>query len=81
MRWLPITLLLIACSGCSVTLTGNANWSEVDSSVQDLDALRQKHEQLSVTVQKMTQELAATPPEMDAVLAVLTKYGIKLQGK
>jgi len=81
MKWLAILLLLVACAGCSVTLTGNANWSEVDPSVQELAALRQKHEQLSVAVKKMTDELATIPPEMDAVLAVLTKYGIKLQGK
>ena len=73
-----IVIAMLACSGCSVTLNATGKWS--DTIAPDVE-LRKQYDQLNAAAKRLTQELAATPPEMDAVSAVLTKYGIKLQGE
>ena len=77
MKWVAMMLLLIACAGCSVTLSGNAKWSETDGAVQELEALKQKHLQLSTVINSMTQELQTAPADLEAVNTVLKKYGIE----
>ena len=78
MKWLAMILLLVACAGCSVTMTGSAKWSEVDGSAQELEALQKKHGQLSAAVSAMTQELGSAERGLDPVLSVLKKYGINV---
>jgi len=77
MKWIVMLLILIACAGCSVTVSGNADWWQGDSSEAEMQALQQKHQQLLTVVSSMTKELKAAPADLDSVDNVLRKYGIE----
>jgi len=76
MRMVCLIAVVLLCTSCTVTFKGSGQWSNPEP-VQEVDAqLRQKHEQLSVAVKTMTDELGAVTNELGAVNAVLRKYGI-----
>jgi len=77
MRWLPITLLLIACSGCSVTLTGAAKWSDAAPVNSEDTELRQNYEKMAADIKGFVDELKRAPNDVDAINTVLKKYGIE----
>ena len=73
MKWL-VVVLVVALSGCTVTTRVSGRWSEPEPS-QDV-ALIEQHKQLTTVVRNMTGELTAAPNEIEAVNAILRKYGI-----
>ena len=76
-----VLIALLACSGCSVTMTGSAKWSDPEPLQSELEQLRQRNEQFTTAIQNMKQELQATTNDINAVSAVLRKYGIQVGGK
>lgn len=74
MKWLAVLCAVCLC-GCSVTVSGTARLREPAAVAPDAE-LRAKHEQLSTAIQSMTRELVGTSRDIDAVAAVLARYGI-----
>ena len=62
---------VLALSGCSVTLNATGRWRETPVAAPDAEADR-----IKAVVNAMVSELSQTPNDIDAVNAVLTKYGI-----
>ena len=75
-----VTILLVACcTGCSVTLTGSARWSEAGP-----EPTQPPNKELQAQIDKMTGEIRAfvtdlktAPNELEANDAVLKRYGIE----
>ena len=74
-----IVIAMLACSGCSVTLNGSARWSEAGP-----EPTQPPNKELQAQIDKMTGEIRAfvtdlktAPNELEAINAVLKKYGIE----
>jgi len=79
MRIAALILLIACCSGCSVTLNGSARWSEAGPEPTPLP-----NKELQAQIDKMTGEirtfvtdLKTAPNELEAIDAVLKRYGIE----
>ena len=71
-------VLCLCLTGCNVTMSGNARWSEPAPVQPAPDAqLQQQHQQLATAVNKLTAELKAAPNDIETVNAILRKYGIE----
>jgi len=71
-----VILALLACSGCSVTMTGAARWSDQEPVVSEDAELRKQIDSIKAEVQAFVGELRNAPNDIDAINAVLKKYGI-----
>lgn len=74
MRMLCLILFAALCSGCSVTLNATGRW---DDNNAELAAIQGKMAQVNAVVKQMSTELQSTPGDINAVDAVLSKYGIR----
>jgi len=73
-----VTILLVACcTGCSVTLTGAAKWSDLNQASKQNSELEQQYAKMEGEIRAFVNDLKATPNELEAVNAVLKKYGIE----
>ena len=74
MRMLCLILFAALCSGCSVTLNATGRWDDGNA---ELVALQGRMAQVDSVVKQMSTELQSTPGDINAVDAVLSKYGIR----
>ena len=70
-----LVCMAILCSGCTVTFTGTSKWSDV----VDNGKLQMQYDKLATDARNLVTELKDSPYEIDAVSAVLKKYGVMLK--
>ena len=76
-----VLFLLLLCAGCSVTLTGAAKWSDAAPANVESAKLRQEYDKMASDIKTFIDELRRAPDDIDAINAVLKKYGIERQKK
>jgi len=72
-----VLCLLLLCAGCSVTLSGAAKWSDAAPANVENAKLRQEHDKMLSEIKTFIDELRRAPSDIDAINAVLKKYGIE----
>ena len=72
-------LVIMACgAGCTITMTGSAKWSDVDSVVvDDNKELISQNDRLLAETRAFVSEISAASGDIDDIHAVLKKYGIE----
>jgi hypothetical protein len=74
-----VLFLLLLCAGCTFTMT--TKWSDsVPTRVEDAK-LRQEYDKMMSDIKTFIDELRRAPDDIDAINAVLKKYGIEKQKK
>jgi len=68
-----VVLILCLCASCTVTLTGDAKWSE--AATIDAGVPKEQYDKLLAEAQSFASEISAAA-DIDAVNAVLAKYGV-----
>jgi len=77
---LILAVCLALCAGCSVTLSASAQRSGDQTAATQLKALQEQSEKQSALVRQMVAELEAAPEDLNAINAVLRKYGVNRNG-
>ena len=76
MKWLCAIILFSLC-GCSVTMSVSGRLSEIDGSATQLQQATAELGKIKSVVNALSDELQSAPPDINAVDAVLNKYGIR----
>ena len=75
MKFAIIILACLACVGCVTTV--ETRWSDgAGPGAAELEAAQKQMQQWKAGLEKMNAEIIAAPNEIEAVNAVLKKYGI-----
>jgi len=70
-------IMIVLLSGCTVTCRVSGRLSEVDESAQALQEASAELANIKTAVNSMSAELQSAPEDIQAVDAVLSKYGIR----
>jgi len=80
-RIIPVAMLMLFCAGCTVSLQATSRLAEPTGTVlsaEDVAAVQQlkaEHQRMMTGIAGMEADLAGVPDDLDALKAVLKKYG------
>ena len=77
-NYLLLACLAVMCSGCSVTMTGEAVWSEAPDTAGSGE-LQERYDKLLSETKGFVSEISAASTNLESISAVLAKYGINAQ--